>query len=130
MTDQPQLSVSKGLKGVRVAGSALGLITALSIILTGFTLHTFIEYLGTHAEQESESLRRIEEKNEAVSSMRIDQCHAIMDRSLDSLDDVAEAYNSQSDLLKAFTSTMRSLEGHMNAQTEQLREINKALVNR
>ena len=127
---EPEVALSKDGSKLRLAGSALGLITAMSIAMTAWTVNLFVGYLERHQQNENEALRRIEEQNDKVSGMRIDQCHQIQSEAIEAIERSRLSAESQSDLLKTFIGTINRLEDHMEEQTEELREINKTLLGR
>jgi hypothetical protein len=106
-----------------LAGSASGVLAALTLILTAFVIYMNSEAMKGIAQEESEAFRRIEERQNAVAEMRIQQCHSIQEQALVVMQGVTDAYHEQANLAPMVEDFTQRMEQHMKDQTLLLHEI-------
>jgi hypothetical protein len=122
MTNNSKMAIDAKKK--TISGNSMGVVCALCIALVGVISWLgyedraeFLEYMAQHQVATEKTLTRLEAGRDAVTSLRMEQCHDVQEQSIDTLrrvTDVMAAYTGQQasrdNMILQMTHTLRSIE--------------------
>jgi len=128
--DEVQLTTKAMGHRVSLRGSALAVVSTLSIVGMLVITFLFIDYLGEHERLSEAALVRMEASQEAVSHMRIQQCHRIQEESTKSMERIAESLDVEAIAMAQLAEAIHTLDDSVKQHSQEIRDIKASLRSR
>jgi len=103
----------------KIVGNAYATITLCTLLLMGWGVHKFTDHL---AHQEA-MLSRIDSRNNAVSSLRIENCHRISNDGVEAMKMMSTAMIAHSKTMTQVEESVRDLRVSVDRNTAKIEQL-------
>ena len=107
------------IKKQKIVGNAYATITICTLLLMGWGVYQFTDHLS-HQEA---MLSRIDSRNNAVSSLRIDSCHRISNDGIEAMKMMSQAMLDHSKTMAQVEESVRDLRVSVDRNTTKIEQL-------